>query len=104
MTISGLLAPASSASQQMEILRGRRGVADLKVVLSAKLKEAFEPRARMLRPLTFVAVWEQQTETKSAATCPLRGDELIDDHLGAVSEIAELGLPEHQAVAADIDE
>ena len=36
-----------------------------------------------------------------AATCPARGDELIDDDLGAVGEVAELGLPDHEHLRID---
>ena len=38
---------------------------------------------------------------QAAAAAPLRlgrGDELVDDHLGAVGEVAELGLPHDQHV------
>ena len=52
-------------AQQMEVLRGRRRVADLHVVLGAELQIAFEPRARVLRPLPLVAVREQEDEARS---------------------------------------
>ena len=51
----------------------------------------------MLRPLTFVAVWQQQPDT--GRLVPLlfaRRDELIDNDLSRVDEIAELSLPQHQ--------
>src|SRR5256714_7860726 len=51
----------------------------------------------MLRPLPLVAVRQQQHQ--AAHALPLRlgaGDELIDDHLRLVDEIAELRLPDPQ--------
>ena len=51
----------------------------------------------MLRPLAFVAVRQEQHE--AAVLAPLllgRGDELIDDDLRAVHEVAELRFPQHE--------
>ncbi len=49
----------------------------------------------MLRPLAFVAVREQQHETAVLLPLVLGGhEELVDDDLGAVGEVAELGLPD----------
>jgi hypothetical protein len=55
-------------------------------------------RARgVLRPLPLVAVRQQQHEAGEQAPLVLgRGEELVDDHLRAVDEVAELRLPEHQ--------
>ncbi len=53
----------------------------------------------MVRPLALVAVREQQADR--AALPPLglaRRDELVDDRLGAVGEVTELGLPQHERV------
>jgi len=78
-------------------LRGRRAVHDLDTVLGAGLKEALDAGARVLRPLALEAMGEQHHQ--AVHTRPLhmgRGDELVDDHLGAVHEVAELGLPQHQ--------
>ena len=55
----------------------------------------------MLGPLAFEAVRQQQHE--AAQPPPLlfgAGDELVDDHLGGVDEVAELRLPQHQPVRA----
>ena len=47
--------------------------------------------ARVLRTLTFVAVGQQHHKPAGLAPLLLRcGDELVDDDLGAVREIAEL--------------
>src|SRR5688500_1070835 len=83
-------------AQQMEILRGGAAVQDLDVVLGGKLEKALEARARVLGPLALVAVREEQHE--AAILVPLgapRADELIDDDLRAVAEVAELRFPEN---------
>ncbi len=86
-------------AQEVEILRRGRHVRDLDVVLGAGLQEALEPRGRVLRALALVAVGEQQHD--AAGALPLRlaaDDELVDDHLRAVGEVAELRLPEAEHV------
>ena len=68
--------------------------ADLEAVLGGHLQEALEPRAGVLGPLPFVAVRQQHDQ--AAVQAPLgtgRGDELVDHDLGAVGEVAKLGLP-----------
>ena len=53
----------------------------------------------MVRALALVAVRQQQHDAGALAPLLLaRADELVDDRLGAVDEVAELGLPEHQRV------
>ena len=53
----------------------------------------------MLRPLPFVAVRQQADEAGHAQPFALaRGDELVEHHLRAVGEIAELRLPQRQRV------
>ena len=87
------------AAEQVEVLGGRRGNGDLDVLLGAEREEPFEPGAGVLGPLALVAV--RQEHDQAAAPAPLRlgrGDELVDDHLGAVGEVAELGLPHDQHV------
>src|SRR5579862_2573849 len=82
------------APERVEVLRRGGEVADLEVVLGAELEPALEPRARVLRPLSLVAVRQQNDEP--AHPLPLRlgaRDELVDDHLRAVHEVAELRLP-----------
>ena len=81
----------------MEVLRRRRGVDELDVVLGSREQEALDARRRVLRTLAVIAVRKQQDETVALPPLVLGGDEvLVDDHLGAVDEVAELGLPEHQ--------
>ena len=51
----------------------------------------------MLRTLAFIAM--RQEDGQAAETTPLGkagGDELVEDHLGAVGEVAELRFPHHQ--------
>src|SRR5205807_1520448 len=83
--------------QHVEHLRRRRRHAHLHVVLRAQLQEALEARRGMLGPGPLVAVRQQQRE--AAETLPLglaRADELVDDDLGAVGEVAVLRLPDHE--------
>ena len=54
---------------------------------------------RVVRALALVAVGEQQHDRATLAPLLLgRGDELVDDRLRAVDEVAELRLPAHQRV------
>src|SRR5207253_8767878 len=76
--------------------RGR--VNALGVVLGTPREEARGPGRRVLRALPFIRV--RQEENEAARTVPLRFtrcEELIDDDLGAVDEVAELGFPDHEA-------
>src|SRR3546814_2382983 len=53
----------------------------------------------MLRSLTFIAVRQEYRQT--AKTPPLRlagGNELVEQHLRAVREVAELCFPDHQRI------
>src|SRR6266545_1065535 len=86
-------------AQQMEDLRRSGRHANLHVVLGAELQIALRPRRRMLGPLPFVAVRQEQRESADAAPFDFAGgDELVDDDLCAVGKIAELRLPDHQPV------
>src|SRR5207249_4477590 len=90
-------APVDLAAEGVEVLRRRGQVADLYVVLGAELEEALETRARVLGALALVAVREEQHEAAHALPLRLRaGEELVDDHLRAVDEVAELRLPDDQ--------
>ena len=52
----------------------------------------------MLGPLPLITVREQQDQTAHAQPFRLApAQELVDDHLRAIGEIAELCLPQHQA-------
>src|SRR4029079_12816861 len=68
------------------------------IVLGAKLQITLEPRRRMLRPLPFEAVRKEHDEAASAQPLGFAGgDELVDDRLRAVGEVAELRFPQHEA-------
>ncbi len=86
-------------SQQMEVLGGCRTVGDADVVLGAEVEKTLETGARMLGALPFVAMRKQEHETRFET--PFRAprhDELIDDRLADVCEVAELRFPEHESV------
>ncbi len=81
----------------MEVLSRRGWIRDDHVAFGAQLEEPLQPRARVLRPLSLVAVRQQQHETGVLSPLrAIRGDELVDDRLGDVGEVAELRLPQHQ--------
>src|SRR5437899_6504032 len=85
------------AAQHVEILSGGGGLANLHVVFGGELHKAFEAGAGMLRPLPFITM--RQKHHDSGGQVPFvfaRADELVDDHLGAVGKVAELGLPENK--------
>src|SRR5439155_4035605 len=48
------------APQYMKILGSGSRIADLDIILCARLQKALQPRARMLRALAFVAMREQK--------------------------------------------
>src|SRR4051794_2982704 len=81
----------------MEVLRGRRAVGDADVLLRSELQESLETCARVLGTVALVPVRQQQRQPRRLA--PLRqtgGDELVDDDLRAVDEVAELRLPQDE--------
>ena len=85
------------AAQQVEVLRRSGTVGDPDVAFRGQLEKPLEPGARVLRTLPFVPVRQQQHQPGGEA--PLgetARDELVDDDLGAIDEVAELGLPEDQ--------
>ena len=66
---------------------------------AAALQEAFEPGAAVFRPLPLVPVRQQHHEAAEAVPFILAaGEELVDDDLGGVHEVAELALPNDQAL------
>src|SRR5688572_9757661 len=83
----------------MEIL-GRRGWnGDLDVVFCGELQEPLQPRARMFGAASLEAM--RQEQHNSAQPAPLvfsACQELVDDHLGAIAEVAILGFPGNKAL------
>jgi hypothetical protein len=64
-------------------------------------EEALDPGRGVLRALPLVAVREQQDQPGGLPPLVLGGDdELVDDDLRAVDEVAELRLPQRQRVLA----
>ncbi len=85
--------------EDVEIIGRRGAVGDLEIVLGAKLQIAFEPGRAVLRPLPFEPVRQQHDEAARAQPLGFAGgDELVDDALRAIGEIAELGFPQHQCL------
>src|ERR1022692_4693798 len=81
----------------MKILRGVRGLRDLDVVFRGQLEEALDAGAGVLRSLAFVAVREKQDYAGEQVPLGFAGgDELVDDGLRYVHEIAELGFPKDE--------
>ena len=94
-----LLGDPGLAAQQVEVLRRRREVRDAEVALGGELQEALQARRAVLGARALVAVRQQQRQPRGLA--PLgqpADDELVDDDLRAVGEVAELRLPEHERV------
>ena len=84
-------------TEQMEILRGRRAIRHPDIAFGAQREKPLETRARVLGALALVAMRQQQRQPRRLAPLREAGDqELIDHHLGAVREVAELRLPQHQ--------
>ena len=81
----------------MEVLRSSRRLAHLHIVAGAELQIALDAGAGVLRPLSFVSVRQQQNQAAQQVPLVFAGDdELIDDDLRAVGEVAELRFPHHQ--------
>src|SRR2546423_1361574 len=92
------LAPRSAylPAQQMKILRGGGGLANLHVLLAGKLHEALNARAGMLGSLALETVRQKKDDAGRKIPLVFTGaDELIDDDLRAVDEVAELRLPQN---------
>ena len=85
----------------MKVL-GRSGrIDDLDVVFGSQLQKPLQPGARVLRPMPSNPCGRSKHDPAQPPPFVLgAGDELIDDHLSGVHEVAELGLPEHEAVRA----
>src|SRR5580704_1189509 len=87
----------SLAAQHMEILRGRRWLANLHIIFGCKLHETLNARAGMLRPLPLITVREQKGQPAWQIPFIFRSaQKLIDDPLRTIREISELRLPHNQ--------
>ena len=94
-----LLGHARLTAQHVEVL-GRRGeVGDPDVALGRERQEALQAAGGVLGARALVAVRQQHRQPRALAPLGERGDdELVDDHLRRVHEVAELRLPQHEAV------
>ena len=85
----------------MEQLRRGGHVRHAHVVFGAQLQETFDAGRGVLGALALVAMREQQHQPRRLVPLDLGGgQELVDDDLGPVYEIAELSFPGHQGVRA----
>ena len=89
------------STKKVEIGCGRRGTRDRHVVLGAQLQVALDSRGRMIGPLALIPVRQQKHHTRPLAPLLFRArNELVDDGLGSVREVAELRLPEHEGIGS----
>ena len=87
------------AAQDVEIIGWRCAVGDLDIIFRTKLEIAFKPCRAMLWPLPFIAVRQQHHEAIGAQPFGLTcGNELVNHHLSAIGEIAELAFPKNKAL------
>ena len=83
----------------MEDLCRSRRIDNLNVVFGRQLQKTFEPRARMLGACTFESVRQQHHQAAQPVPFVFGTDnELVDDHLSDIGEIAELSFPTDQSV------
>src|SRR5437763_3862470 len=86
------------AAQAMEVLSGCRRRDDLQVVFRGEEEEPFEAGARVLGAFAFERVRQQKHKAAEAAPLVFRArNELINDNLRGIHEVAILGFPEDQA-------
>src|SRR5215471_14420183 len=89
--------PARLPPQHVEVLRSRGRLANLHVVFRGQLHKSLQARAGMLRALPLVTVRQKQHDSRWKIPFVLaRADELVDNHLRAISEISELRLPQNE--------
>src|SRR5207237_10174941 len=87
------------ARYRVEVVRGGGDVGNAQIAIGAERQGPRGPGARVLRPLALVAVRQEECEPGGLPPLGETGDEeLIDDHLAAIREVAVLRLPQHQRV------
>src|SRR6476646_2789948 len=92
-----VLAAAHLAAEKMEILGRGCAIANLHIVFRAQLEEAFNAGAGVLWTLPLITVWQQQSQPDRLLPLAFGAcDELVDDHLRAIDEVAKLGFPQYQ--------
>ena len=102
MTMSGLRSGRSICRRSMwNICAGVEGTHTCMLYSAQSCRKRSEPRRGVLRTLALVAMRQEQREARQPAPLRLaRADELIDDDLRAIAEIAELRLPRWSGNAA----
>src|SRR5579872_5343644 len=94
------LAPATQhlPAEKMEILRRGGWINHLDVLLRREREKAFETRTGMFGAAPFKTVRQQEDQARQPTPLVFRADnELIDNDLRGVDEVAILRLPENQA-------
>ena len=87
------------SAQEVEIVRGLRDVADEEVVSAAELQEPLHAARAVLRTHAFVAVRQQEGEAVHGPPLVFScAQKLVKQDLRPVVEIAELRLPNGQAI------
>src|SRR6056300_1211739 len=93
--------PQDLPAKTMKQLRRSRWLHDLNIVLCRQQEKPLKPGAGMLGPHALKAMRKKHDDARKPIPLILRtDDELIDNHLGNVDKVAELGLPHHQAIWA----
>ena len=95
------LAPRAQGlpAQQVEVLCGGGRLTYLHVVAGGEVEVALDACAGVFGALALVAVRQQQDQAGEQVPLGLaRRDELVDDDLRAIGEVAELGFPHHQSL------
>ena len=91
-------AAAHLAPQDVEVIGRRGAIGDLEIVLGTELQIALEASRAVLRALSLEPVRKKHDEAAGAQPLGFPGrNELVDDALRTVGEIAELRFPQHEA-------
>src|SRR5215216_6454307 len=86
----------------MKILCRGGWIYNTDIRLSRQAQEALNAPAGMIGALTLVPVRQEQYQRRSPAPFgAARKQELIDDRLGVIDEVAILRLPDHEAFRRD---
>ena len=90
--------PQHLAAEQVEMVRRRGRIGHLDVVAGTELQVPLHAAAGVLAAHALIAVWQEERQAVGGIPLVLPGgQELVDDDLRPVVEVAELGLPDGQA-------
>ena len=97
-TTSGFRKGRSLTAHQVEMVGWRGGIGHLHVVSGAQLEVALHAAAGVLAAHALIAVRQEERQAVGGVPFVLPGgEELVDDDLRPVVEVAELRLPDGQA-------